>query len=357
MATVTNTVLLDGYVFRDENLLKASSEGGVNYLFDDGEKVGANTVIANIYSGAGAEEVADRILQIDKELDILKNSSVSEKITKSDADIIDKKINELYFKICENIANDDLEYAYFRKDEFLTYLNKRQIITKNTEDFEEQIITLTRERETLSGQLINLEENIMADKSGYFYSEVDGFEDIFNVSLIENMTLASFDELIKSSPKDYSTSLTVGKLVNSTEWYILSSVSVEETKLFGIGNSYSIKFPFNADMSVSMTLDKIIRENDVGNAVLVFRTNEMPDGFNFFRKQTVQIARESYTGYKVPADAVRVVDGVEGVYVLSGNTVSSVTAFCAVSAVTAGNGSSIAFNIAFNAGRTVSAFA
>ena len=76
MATVTNTVLLDGYVFRDENLLKASSEGGVNYLFDDGEKVGANTVIANIYSGAGAEEVADRILQIDKELDILKNISI-----------------------------------------------------------------------------------------------------------------------------------------------------------------------------------------------------------------------------------------------------------------------------------------
>ena len=31
--------------------------------------------------------------------------------------------------------------------------------------------------------------------------------------------------------------------------------------------------------------------------------------------------RDGYTGYKVPASAIRVIDGVQGVYILSGSTV------------------------------------
>ena len=55
--------------------------------------------------------------------------------------------------------------------------------------------------------------------------------------------------------------------------------------------------------------------------VLVFKTDVMPSGFNYLRKQNVQIIEESYTGYKVPSNAVRVINGKKGVYILSGNTV------------------------------------
>ncbi len=321
VVTELNSVSLEAYIVRDETLVYASVEGGINYLFDDGDKVGSGAVIANVYSGEGAEEVSDRILAIDKKISILENSSVFENATKTDSKVIDDKINELFYLMRDRIENGDTEYAIYRKDELLTYLNKRQVLTQNISGFEDQIISLIREKETLSGQLINLEENITVTTPGYFYSQVDGYENVFSVSKLADMTLNSYNELVDSDPVDYSSVLVAGKIVNSDEWYILSEVVYDDLKKFNEGNVYEIKFPFNSDTAIKMSLERIVRENESEKAVLVFKSNYMPVGFKYLRKQNIQIVEESYTGYKIPANAVRVVDGTRGVYILSGNTV------------------------------------
>lgn len=321
LETKSNSMLLDAYIVRDEHVLYASNEGGVNYLYDDGSKVGAGSVVAKIYSGEGAREVADKILSIDKTINILENSSVSDKATKTDTNVIDSKINDLFFIIRDKIEDGDVEYALYRKDELLTYLNKRQVITQNVSGFEEQIISLQSEREELSGKLINLDESITVDKSGYFYSNADGYENIFDFSGIDSMTLQQYYDAVDSDPVDHSDSLAVGKLVNSPEWYVLTEINSEQLKKFTEGNVYPLTFPYNSDVIIKMKLERIIRENNSESVVLVFKTNTMPDNFNYLRKQSVQIVEESYTGYKIPSNALRVIDGVKGVYILSGNTV------------------------------------
>ena len=321
IATEASTLQLDAYIVRDETVIYASSEGGINYMYDDGEKVSAGAVVANIYSGSGAEQVADRILSIDKKIDVLNNSSVSDKATKNDTKVLDNKINELFYIMRDKIEDGNIEYALYKKDELLTNLNKRQIITQNVSGYEEQIIALQTERDTLTGQLINLEENITVDKSGYFYSSADGYENIFDYSKINELTLDDYSNIINSDPVDLSQSLTVGKLVNKTEWYILSEITQEQLKKFTEGNEYSVVFPYNSDASVKMKLERIIRENDSEQVVLVFKTNILLDNFNYMRKQSIQIVEESYTGYKIPSNSVRVVDGKKGVYILNGNTV------------------------------------
>lgn len=322
IVTKSNTVSLEGYIVRDETIINANVEGGVNYLFGDGDKVQSGAVIANIYSGEGVEELSDRILAIDKKISVLENSSVSDKATKTDSKVIDDKINELFYLMRDGIENGDTEYAIYRKDELLTYLNKRQVLTQNISGFEEQIVSLIREKETLSGQLINLEENVAVSNPGYFYSQVDGYESVFDVSKLENLTLQSYEELVNSQSVDYSSALVVGKIVESDQWYILSETVRDDLKKFNEGKVYKIKFPFNSDVSIEMTLEKIVLENESEKAVLVFKSNYMPTGFKYLRKQNIQVVEESYTGYKISANAVRVVDGVRGVYILSGNTVS-----------------------------------
>ncbi len=322
IVTKSNTISLEGYIVRDETIINANVEGGINYLFGDGDKVQAGSIIAKVYSGEGVEELSDRILAIDKKISVLENSSVSEKATKTDSKVIDDKINELFYLMRDGIENGNTEYAIYRKDEFLTYLNKRQVLTQNISGFEEQIVSLIREKETLSGQLINLEENITVSTPGYFYSQADGYETVFDMSKLENLTLQSYEELVNSQPIDHSSALVVGKLVTSDQWCIISEAVRDDLKKFTEGKVYKIKFPFNSDVSIEMTLEKIVLENESDNAVLVFKSNYMPTGFKYLRKQNIQVVEESYTGYKIPANAVRVVDGVRGVYILSGNTVS-----------------------------------
>ena len=322
LETKSNSVVLDAYIVRNEDVLYATREGGVNYLYEDGERVGTGAVVANIYSGAGAEEVADRILTIDKKINILENSSVSDKATKTDTNAIDNKISELFYIIRDKIEDGDVEHALYRKDELLVYLNKRQVITQNTTNYDDQIVTLQTERETLTGQLINLEEKITVSNSGYFYSNADGYENVFDFSKMGELTLEEYNKAVNSDPADYSTKLAVGKIVNSSDWYILSEIDSSDLKRFTQGNQYSVTFPYNSDVTIKMKLEKIVRENESEQVVLVFKTNTMPNNFNYLRKQSVQIVEDSYTGYKVPANAVRVVDGKKGVYVLNGNTVS-----------------------------------
>ena len=322
LTTKSNTIMLEGYVVRNETVVYATREGGVNYLYDDGEKVGAGATVANIYSGKGAEEVADRILEIDKKINILENSSISDKATKIDTNTIDNKINELLYIIRDKIEDGDVEYALYRKDELLAYLNKRQVVTQNVQGYDEQIQALQTERDSLTSQLINLEEKITVPTPGYFYSNADGYENLFDYSKITDLTLETYNTAIDSDPKDLSNSLTVGKIVTSPEWYILSEITQDGLKKFTEGDTYSVTFPYNSDVTIKMKLEKIVRENESSQAILVFKTNTIPDNFNFLRRQNIQVVEESHTGYKVPSNAVRVVDGVKGVYILNGNTVS-----------------------------------
>ena len=321
LATQNSSLVMEAYVVRDETLITASVEGGVNYLFRDGEKVSAGTVVANVYSGAGASEVSDRILEIDKKIEVLENSNLSENATITDTTVIDDKIYTLFYVMRDKVQDGDLEYALHKKDELLTYLNKRLVITQTEKGYEQQIIALQEEKGNLIGQLINLAEQIKVAKSGYFYSMVDGYESVFGVKAFDDLDHNKFRNMVNSTPFDYSSSMTVGKIVNTNEWYIVSEVSKDLLNKFTEGDNYDVIFPYNSDISVNMLLQKIVRDNGEDTVLLVFKTDNMPEGFEYLRKQDIKISEKSYTGYRVPVNSVRVVNGKQGVYVLSGNTV------------------------------------
>ena len=65
----------------------------------------------------------------------------------------------------------------------------------------------------------------------------------------------------------------------------------------------------------------MIAENDSEDVVLIFSSDTIPDNFEFLRRQTVEIVQNSYSGYRISADAVRMVDGTLGVYVQKGYSV------------------------------------
>jgi hypothetical protein len=70
-----------------------------------------------------------------------------------------------------------------------------------------------------------------------------------------------------------------------------------------------------------MTLSKVITQTDTDEIVLVFSTKTIPADLDFTRRQPISVVKENYSGLRVSASAVRVVDGQRGVFVLDGNTV------------------------------------
>ena len=317
--TESDTIALDGYILRNETVVYASTTGGIASLQNDGTKVAVGSAIANIYSGT-APSVREDIINLDKKLELLEKSSVTDGLAASDTSVLDLRIQDSYLTIRQNAEAGVYSTLPQRRDDLLTLLNKRQIVTGVTEGYADVIASLETERALLTNTMDSISETVNAPVSGYFYSQPDGYEDIFTSSIASTLTFEQFDEIIAAEPKNVAAN-TVGKIATDFKWYVAAETDRDSLRFFNSGYYYTVAFPYNNDLQLDMKLINIVSSAGKNRVLLVFECSRIPEDFSFRRMQPIEVIRSSYTGYKVPISAVRLLDGEQGVYILVGNTV------------------------------------
>lgn len=321
LVTDSDVVPLDAYIMRSESVIfaaSATSGHSVGYVFSDGTKVHGGQVVANIYTGDGSSDEA--IVDLDRRIDLLESSNLTDGMTSSDTYVIDSKIQNYYYLIHQSTLLGNYSNLTKRRDELLTLINKRRILTGVTTGYSDRIESLTAERALLSAGQDTIAESVGAPYAGYFYSTTDGYESTFSASKVESLTLAEFDKMLSSQPTRYS-DRAVGKMVSDFNWYIVCGTTRDSLRYFTKGYSYYVNFPYNDDISIKMTLSNIVSEVGSDRVLLVLETERIPEDFSFRRMQPVELVRSSYTGYRVPISAARLVDGKQGVYIMIGNTI------------------------------------
>ncbi len=321
LVTDSDVVPLDAYIMRSESVIfaaSATSGHSVGYVFSDGTKVHGGQVVANIYTGDGSSDEA--IVDLDRRIDLLESSNLTDGMTSSDTYVIDSKIQNYYYLIHQSTLLGNYSNLTKRRDELLTLINKRRILTGVTTGYSDRIESLTAERALLSAGQDTIAESVEAPYAGYFYSTTDGYESTFSASKVESLTLAEFDKMLSSQPTRYS-DRAVGKMVSDFNWYIVCETTRDSLRYFTKGYSYYVNFPYNDDISIKMTLSNVVSEVGSDRVLLVLETERIPEDFSFRRMQPVDLVRSSYTGYRVPISAARLVDGKQGVYIMIGNTI------------------------------------
>ncbi|MCI8387478.1 MAG: hypothetical protein HFE63_03300 [Clostridiales bacterium] len=321
LVTDSDMISLDGYIFRNERVLYTEQNGdyAVGVLQSDGTKVKVGGTVANLYN-ASATTNTDSIVAIDKQLDLLTSSSLTDGMTSSDTSVIDSRIATYYYTIRKASESGSYQNLQKRRDEMLTLINKRMLITGAVDSYDAVIEDLKFEREQLTLDYENASGTVTTPVSGYFYSQLDGYERIFTADSLAELTLDGFDSLLDREPTSYAKSA-VGKVATDFDWYVVSETNRESLRYFNEGSTYTVQFPYNNDESIRMTLSDIIQDTGSERILLVFETNKIPEDFSFRRMQPIEVVRSSHTGYRVPISAVRLVDGVQGVYILVGSTV------------------------------------
>lgn len=321
LVTDSDVVPLDAYIMRSESVIfaaSATSGHSVGYVFSDGTKVHGGQVVADIYTGDGSSDEA--IVDLDRRIDLLESSNLTDGMTSSDTYVIDSKIQNYYYLIHQSTLLGNYSNLTKRRDELLTLINKRRILTGVTTGYSDRIESLTAERALLSAGQDTIAESVEAPYAGYFYSTTDGYESTFSASKVESLTLAEFDKMLSSQPTRYS-DRAVGKMVSDFNWYIVCETTRDSLRYFTKGYSYYVNFPYNDDISIKMTLSNVVSEVGSDRVLLVLETERIPEDFSFRRMQPVELVRSSYTGYRVPISAARLVDGKQGVYIMIGNTI------------------------------------
>ena len=312
-------VELTGYIFRNEEVLYANGGSkSVNYLIDDGQKVATKEVVAQINRNSNYDYslLKEQTDAIDKQLGILRKSNINLEYVTTNLDKIENDSRVMYADMLGNLKKNKIYAAGKNRDDMLILLNKKQIITKEVSggSFDSLITSLEQKKSQLEAQMQSATgayTDALSDKSGIFYSRTDGYENYFTGDAVDTLDFAAFDSLISKKPDTNILGNALGKVAYDFNWYLVCRYDhAQQNKNFGFtdGKTYNIIYPYSSNTSVSSKLIKQIQDVNTGDILLVFETMSVPDGFDFSRKQTIQIVFNEIKGIRVPQEAVVVVN-------------------------------------------------
>ncbi len=317
--TVVKNVHANAYVFRDEVVLHTSGmhDGSVTPAVSNGVRISVNQRVADVYNFT-SPDVEKRIAEIDRQIQLLEQSR-SEDVSVLNTAGLDSEIYRNVDAIRTKCEQGSFGDALAFRTDLLVSIKKKDILTGGVKNYDEQINLLLSERASLTAKLGTRLETVESSKSGYFYSDVDGYEGIFTAQCLDALTYDEFHQLIEREPEPVSSSA-AGKIAVDFRWYIACPMTKADSSYFEPGVSYSIIFPYN-NTTLRMTLSSVIGEPGGSDAVAVFECRSLPTDFDYTRMQPVQICATDYTGFEIPVTAIRMMDGQEGVFVLDEVTV------------------------------------
>ena len=315
-AELSDTVNVTGVIFRDDTVLYGTRYGSLDRLYADGERVAKNSAVVAIYEQAGGSDT--ELERIDRQLAILSESvSVSDNTTKS----VDAGIAGLCSAVRQKAEDGDYGGVSEKLRRLLIYMNRREIITNNRVNFNEEAAILKARRDSIVRSSGTPIETVYTPVSGRFIYDVDGYENILTAKELEGISYNGLKALLDApSEQIISTSYgyAVGKIAPSPVWYMCAELDPKTAVTLEEGKEYKVTFSLSPDSDITLTLERIL--SGAESSVIIMSSSETPADFNNARKQTVQIKTEVIEGLRVPVAAVRVNEnGEQGVFIIKNN--------------------------------------
>ena len=321
-------VSLELYIFRDEQMLVAEGTDTYLYAVPDGGRVGVGKPLGTAYAVGDADAAADLQVKLNaygERIELLK--TLGGLGTPADARDAAEAVDSAYLDLLEAAERGDLSDVKGFAAGMQNGLGRYDILTGAAGS--QSLTSLEQERAALVAGLPAVAD-MTAERSGYFYYHCDGYETLFDLNTPMTMTPADFFALTAQTAAPIPEG-TVGKMVYTPTWYAAAYVPLADEALevfqqgYANGATYTMRVTDGADAELDMTIVRLVP--DEGGALLVFRSQDMPAGFDFPRSFTAETVSLQVSGYRIPSEAVvtlrshKTGEDVMGVYILSGNVV------------------------------------
>ncbi|MBR7142894.1 MAG: hypothetical protein IKD06_05095 [Clostridia bacterium] len=316
-ATVNDSQITDGFVVRRESVLTANAVS-VSCVYENGERVSKNSVLAYIYDSHVNSDLYAEIRSLDRRIDELnevmaERHSLSGNLTALYSEIRTQRRALALLGQCG--VRTEVDEA---TDELRTLLNKKAVILDSTVDYTPVIQDLKAEKKQLEKQASSYSARVLAPQAGYFSSLTDGFESLLIPEDLDTLTPADLDTLRTLQPAP--TANAVGKIVTDYEWYFVCNVDAKWAERLNVGSLMTLNFSVDGMTSLKGRLRSLSAPED-GLQTAVFSLTTLHDSFCDARRVTCEVVYKSYTGFRVPQNSLRMLEGVTGVYILRGSLV------------------------------------
>ncbi len=314
--SVYESIEAEGLIFRTETVIPAKS-GHIYYTIKNGARIAKDGVIASVYSSENDGLLADQIKDVEARIAMLRELQTNDSSTHITLDIIDTQLNNSLNDLIADVGDGSFDATETAKDELLSLLSKKQIVTGKSVDFSAEIAKLEQKRKDLKSQYKAALSVIRAPVAGYFVDNTDGFESTLSALDPLSLTADKLQEFLLMEPQESGAS--AGKIVGGYEWYFACVVSDAYYNTLSVGSTLSIKMNFVSDEEIPVTVAACNKAHD-GRLAVIFRCAYMSEELSDIRKETAQLLMVRHTGLRVPKRAIVINDEMQaGVYIRSGN--------------------------------------
>lgn len=269
--TIELKVRAKGLVIRDEYLIKSNQSGNIKNMAKDGEKLKKGDTLAAIYNNSKSlEENKNKIIQLNKEI-------------------------------------EDLEAEYS---------NSKSNLSKELIDI--KIKTKKEQRAVLNYENNKNVNYLSMPTSGVVSTKYDGYEDIYTLDKLENLTAKDIEDVENNYKKldientFIKESEVIARVIQSDYSYI---AILTENDIFE--DNQKVEIVFDSD-NVQGNVEEIYRNGD--NNVVIFKISNQNVEIYDTRVKEFDIIYKQIDGLKVPKQSIEEVNNQKGVYVLNQET-------------------------------------
>ena len=324
--TMQDTVSCYGVAVRDETTVSIDKEGTLSFKVNNGQKVAAGSIIADVYSSVTiAEDVMiHEILKAERDTlmkagDAASNSSIN-------LDSVSNSIQQTVIELSRCIDRENYsEYAALK----LRLTEQLYTFSMNIYpeiNIDSSIERLNAELAVIEGHLNQTIDEIRIKNGGYFVSYIDNLEYLkYRDGMItklsfaegeEELTVLSVDDiwnLLESS--DYLPNHNSCKVISDYVWYFAAIIDSSYVNRFFQSQKLKLDLDRFYEKNLPVQIEKIIAEEGSDRALIIFSCDRLNEELAGLRAAEGNISFRSYTGIRVPRSAIYIEDGEIGVYV------------------------------------------
>lgn len=313
VSTVYDKVSSEALFIRDESVVEKSATGVTVPCFEDGDKINVGGNVAMQFSSSKAAANYSKYTDLTNQIKYYQTLEAQTVGQSANLETINEDIEQKVINYADGVCKNKIGDTAQELDSVLV---RRQLIIGEDVDLLSIIENLRDKRNSYSS-FSKPDNYIKTDKSGVFSSYTDGYENIIDFDKAEETSVKEFKSALKAVDKSQDVADNVGKLVTSYTWYVQTLVSTDTVK--NLENGDYVNIVLKDDSSKEFKAEIVSgAEVSLGQkeTLLVLKLNEMDADIAKLRKAEIEIRRNEYEGIKIPSEALHVVDGKKGVYVL-----------------------------------------
>ena len=308
---VEDTIALNGWLLRDEEVLPAQS-GTLSRARQEGERVGVGQVLARVYANDGALQTVSQIETLELQLQQLQFALTS--YLNPDAALkLDTSITGDILTLRQSMTGGDYTAAEGDIAPLKAAVLKRDHPYASQEEIQTEI-------KSVEGQIKSLEASlsgttVTARASGTYSAVCDGYETVLTKAFLEDVTPG---KLARLRPVDEQSNM--GKLIYGDTWYYVVTLPEEQASYLKSQGAVTLRFAKGFDQNIRMQVVSVSAPED-GQAAVTLSCRKYLAQTTLLRHQAADVILRTYEGLRVPSNALRVSEeGVTGVYCVDGST-------------------------------------